>query len=111
MKRKASVSHDEAVIRRIRKDPAFAAEYLKSALEAEDEPRVPLAALRHLAQAQGIAKVARPPASNAKVSTGPSPSTATLASPHTDRLASSVRRAANVSPTNKPTPAQQPRLA
>jgi probable addiction module antidote protein len=59
MKRKASVSHDDAIIRRLRKDPDFAAEYLKAALEDEDEPRVLLIALRHLAQAQGIAKVAK----------------------------------------------------
>jgi probable addiction module antidote protein len=59
MKRRASASHDEAIVRRIRKDPAFAAEYLKAALEDGDEPRVLLIALRHLAQAQGIAKVAR----------------------------------------------------
>ena len=59
MKRKASVSHDEAIIRRLRKDPDFAAEYLKAALEDDDEPRVLLIALRHLAQAQGIAKVAK----------------------------------------------------
>jgi probable addiction module antidote protein len=59
MKRKASISHDEAIIRRLRKDPDFAAEYLKAALEDEDEPRVLLIALRHLAQAQGIAKVAK----------------------------------------------------
>jgi putative addiction module killer protein/probable addiction module antidote protein len=59
MKRKASISHDEIIIRRLRKDPDFAAEYLKSALEDEDEPRVLLIALRHLAQAQGIAKVAK----------------------------------------------------
>lgn len=59
MKRKASISHDEAIIRRIRKEPDFAAEYLKAALEDEDEPRVLLMALRHLAQAQGIAKVAK----------------------------------------------------
>jgi len=59
MKRKASVSHDEAIIRRLRKDPDFAAEYLKAALEDENEPRVLLIALRHLAQAQGIAKVAK----------------------------------------------------
>ena len=58
MKRKASVSHDEAIIRRLRKDPDFAVEYLKAALD-EDEPRVLLIALRHLAQAQGIAKVAK----------------------------------------------------
>jgi probable addiction module antidote protein len=59
MKRKTSTSHDEAVARRIRKDPAFAAEYLKAALEDGDEPRTLLIALRHLAQAQGIAKVAK----------------------------------------------------
>jgi probable addiction module antidote protein len=59
VKRKASVSHDKAVIRRLRKDSDFAAEYLKAALEDEDEPRVLLIALRHLAQAQGIAKVAK----------------------------------------------------
>src|SRR5580700_6180432 len=58
MKRKASISHDETIIRRLRKDPDFAAEYLKAALEDKDEPRVLLSALRHLAQAQGIAKVA-----------------------------------------------------
>jgi probable addiction module antidote protein len=58
MKRKASTSHDETIVRRIRKDPEFAAEYLKAALD-DDEPRVLLVALRHLAQAQGIAKVAK----------------------------------------------------
>lgn len=42
------------------KDPDFAAEYLKAAaLEDGDEPRVLLTALRHLAEAQGIAKVAK----------------------------------------------------
>lgn len=59
MKRKTSASHDDALIRRLRRDPNFAAEYLKAALEDEDEPRVLLIALRHLAQAQGIAQVAR----------------------------------------------------
>ncbi len=59
VKRKASISHDEAIVRRLRKDPKFAVEYLRSALEDEDEPRVLLIALRHLAQAQGIAKVAK----------------------------------------------------
>jgi len=58
MKRKASVSHDEAMIKHLRKDPEFAAEYLRAALE-EDEPGVLLIALRHLAQSQGIAKVAK----------------------------------------------------
>ena len=59
MKRKTSISHDEAVVRRLRKDPDFATEYLKAALEDAAEPRVLLIALRHLAQAQGIAKVAK----------------------------------------------------
>ncbi len=59
MKRKTSVSHDEAIVRRLRKDPGFATEYLRAALEDEDEPRVLLLALRHLARARGIAKVAK----------------------------------------------------
>ena len=54
MKRKASASHEEAVIRRLRKDQDFAAEYLKAALEEQDEPRVLLIALRHVAQARGL---------------------------------------------------------
>jgi probable addiction module antidote protein len=59
MMRKASVGHDEAMTRRLRKSPAFAAEYLRAALEDEDQPRVLLVALPQVAQAQGIAKVAR----------------------------------------------------
>jgi probable addiction module antidote protein len=59
MKHKASISHDEAIIRRLRKSPDFAAEYLNAALEDEDEPRVLLVAMRHVAQAYGISKVAR----------------------------------------------------
>jgi len=57
----SQVSHDEAIIRRLRKDADFAAEYLKAALEDEDEPRVLLIALRHLAQAQASPKSPRPP--------------------------------------------------
>jgi probable addiction module antidote protein len=59
MKRKTSVSHDETIVRRLRKDPKFAAAYLNAALEDEDEPRVLLIALRHVARARGIAKVAK----------------------------------------------------
>src|SRR5260370_3863512 len=59
MKRNASSSHDEAIVRRLRNDPDFAAEYLKAALEDTDEPRVLLPALRHLAQAEGIARIAK----------------------------------------------------
>jgi probable addiction module antidote protein len=59
MKRKISVSHNEFMVRQLRKDRKFAAEYLKAALEDGDEPRVLLIALRQLAQARGIAKVAK----------------------------------------------------
>jgi len=59
MKRKTSISHDEVMVQRLRKDPEFAAEYLKAALEDEDEPRVLLIALRQLARSRGIANVAK----------------------------------------------------
>jgi probable addiction module antidote protein len=59
MKHKTSISHEEAMVQRLRKDPKFAAAYLKAAIEDEDEPRVLLLALRQLALAQGIAKVAK----------------------------------------------------
>jgi probable addiction module antidote protein len=59
MKRKTSILHDETIMRRLRKDPEFAAEYVKAALEENDEPLVLLIALRHLAQSRGIAKVAK----------------------------------------------------
>ena len=56
---RTSESHDEVMIRRIRANPAFAAEYLKAALEDTEEPKVLLIVLRHLAEAKGgIAKVA-----------------------------------------------------
>jgi probable addiction module antidote protein len=60
MKRKASVSHNEAMIRELRENPEFAAEYLRAALEDDDEPSVLLIALRRIAEARGgIAKVAK----------------------------------------------------
>ena len=60
MKRKGSVSHDEALTRELRENPDFAVEYLRAALEEEDEPRVLLLALRRIAEAKGgIAKVAK----------------------------------------------------
>lgn len=60
MKRsKASASHDEAIVKRLRRDPKFAAEYLRAALEDQEEPQVLLLALRHVAQAQGISRVAK----------------------------------------------------
>lgn len=54
------ISHDEAVIRELRSEPEFAAEYLKAALEDADDPGVLLIALRHVAEARGgLAKVAK----------------------------------------------------
>jgi probable addiction module antidote protein len=60
MKRKAGISHDEAIVEELRDDAEFAAAYLKAAMEDTDEPRVLLIALRHVAEARGgIAKVAK----------------------------------------------------
>jgi probable addiction module antidote protein len=59
MKRSASISHDDAIVRELRKDYDFAVEYLRAAIEDEDEPGVLLIALRHIAQARGVAKVAK----------------------------------------------------
>lgn len=60
MKSRTSISHDAAVVRELREDPEFAAEYLKAALEEADDPRVLLIALRHVAEARGgVAKVAK----------------------------------------------------
>ena len=59
-RRKPSISHEKAIVDELRDDPAFAAEYLRTALEETDEPRVLLIALRQIAEARGgIAKVAK----------------------------------------------------
>ncbi|MBL8829271.1 MAG: putative addiction module antidote protein [Planctomycetaceae bacterium] len=58
----ATVSHDERVIARLKRDPEFAVEYLRAAIEEatdEDGRHVLLAAIRQVVAAQGIAKVAR----------------------------------------------------
>jgi probable addiction module antidote protein len=57
MKHNVSVPHGEP--HRLWKDPNFAVEHRKAALEGEDGPRVLLIALHHIAQAQGTAKVAK----------------------------------------------------
>ena len=44
MTRKASISHEDAIIEELRKDPDYAAEYLRAALEESDEPKVLLVA-------------------------------------------------------------------
>ena len=60
MKHKASTSHDGAMVRELRDDPDFAAEYLRAALEDAEEPQVLLVALRRVAEARGgVAKVAK----------------------------------------------------
>jgi probable addiction module antidote protein len=60
MKHKPFISNDEAVIRHLRDDPEFAAEYLKAAMENTHEPKMLLLALRRLAEARGgFAKVAK----------------------------------------------------
>ena len=58
---KASRPHDEAIIDLLREDPAFANEYLAAAMEEADQAggrEALLAALRHVAEAQGMAAVA-----------------------------------------------------
>ncbi len=52
--------YDEATIRERRDHSEFAAEYLRAALEEDDEPGVLLIAWRRVAEARGgIAKVAK----------------------------------------------------
>ncbi len=59
--KKSSRSHNEAVVELLREDPAFADEYLSVALDELNEPggrEALLAALRHIAEAQGMSIVA-----------------------------------------------------
>ena len=53
MKRKVSISHEAAIVEELRRDPAFAAEYLKAALDDTEEPKVLLVVLRQLAEDAG----------------------------------------------------------
>lgn len=60
MKSRTSISHEKALLRELREDPEFAAEYLKAAIDEADEPGVLLLALRRVAEARGgVAKVAK----------------------------------------------------
>ena len=59
MKRKTSISHAKALVHELRHDSEFAAAYLRAAVEDSDEPRVLLLALRQIAEARGVAKVAK----------------------------------------------------
>ena len=56
--KKASVSHRERLIEELKRDPALAAEYLNVAAEDGDAKSY-LLALRTVAEAQGMTKVAR----------------------------------------------------
>jgi probable addiction module antidote protein len=55
---KASVSHMDALVQELRDDPELAKEYLQAAMEDEEEPAVLLLALRHVAEAYGMPRVA-----------------------------------------------------
>ena len=58
---KLSRPHDDAVVELLRADPAFADEYLTTALDEVNQPggrEALLAALRHIAEAQGMSTVA-----------------------------------------------------
>src|SRR5271163_2713666 len=59
MKKKTSISHAKALVQELRDDPGFAVEYLRAAIEDSDEPKVLLLALRQIAEARGVAKVAK----------------------------------------------------
>lgn len=53
--------HDETVVELLRDDPAFVDEYLAAAMDEADQAggrQALLAALRHVAEAQGMASVA-----------------------------------------------------
>jgi probable addiction module antidote protein len=57
-RKELTVSHRERLIGELRADPELSAEYLNAAA-ADGDPRVYLAALRTVAEAQGMAKVAK----------------------------------------------------
>lgn len=87
MKKPASISHEEALIRELRANPEFAAEYLRAALEDKDEPQVLLLALRRVAESRGgIAKVAKAAGIERGAYTGLCPPRATRASPPSSPL-------------------------
>ena len=53
MKRKPSISHDEAMAKELRENPEFAVEYFRAALEEGDDPQILLIALRRIAESRG----------------------------------------------------------
>lgn|SRR5579872_3100829 len=60
MKSNTSIPHNEAVIRELRDNPAFAVEYARAAFENADKPALLLIALRRIVEARGgVAKIAK----------------------------------------------------
>ena len=60
MRDKTSISHDDVMVKKLRRRPQFAPEYLKAAMQEADDPEALLVALRHVAKARGgVAKVAK----------------------------------------------------
>jgi probable addiction module antidote protein len=61
LKQRSGHSHDEVVVEMLRADPEFADAYLAAALEETEQPgghQAMLTALRHIAEAQGMANLA-----------------------------------------------------
>jgi DNA-binding phage protein len=59
---KRDQSHDDAMVDLLRKDPGFAAEYIRVSFEElgkKGGPAAPLGALRDVARARGMAEVVR----------------------------------------------------
>ena len=60
MKTKASISHAEVIVEKLRESHSFAVEYLKAALADDEEPSVVPIALRHIVASRGgVVKVAK----------------------------------------------------
>jgi probable addiction module antidote protein len=60
LKHKPAVSHNDAVLRRLKSRRAFAAEYLRAAFEDTEAPRVLMIALRRIVEARGgVSKFAK----------------------------------------------------
>ena len=53
VKRKPSISHDQAMAKELRENPEFAVEYLRAALEEGDDPQILLIALRRIVESRG----------------------------------------------------------
>jgi probable addiction module antidote protein len=60
MRTQATISHDDFMQRELSEDSEFAAQYLRAALEDEDDPKILLIALRRIAEARGgLARIAK----------------------------------------------------